>query len=117
MNKDIQEFRFDYLDKNNGTIKTKCPYIESKIGSCRCAEACKHNKGTDYKNNVVKCSHPKSIIELFNCACPYCDSEQFTELKCDLDDTRCYVLAKCDNCNKKFDLTYACINVDKIKGE
>lgn len=53
--------------------------------------------------------------ELFTCACPYCDSEHFEQIQCELDDTRAYIVANCLDCGKKFDLTYACVKIDKIK--
>lgn len=115
---DIQEFKFEY-EQNSNMLKNNCPYIgdNRRIGSMACHEYCGYNKGTDYANKIVKCAHPKKVNGLFNCACPYCDSEHFEQIQCELDDTRAYIVAKCLDCDKKFDLTYACIKIDKIKEE
>lgn len=110
----MQELKFEYLDSCKVALKTPCPYIDAKIGSGRCRE-CSFNRSVDYTTNIVKCAHPKKVNELFNCSCPYCDSERFEQIQCELDDTRAYMIAKCLDCGKKFDLTYACIKIDKTK--
>jgi len=110
----IKELKYEIKTEDGISVSiTQCPHIDCKVGSYVCVKECDFNKGTSH--NIIKCSYSKTVVELFNCACPYCDSEHFEQIQCELDDTRAYIVAKCLDCDKKFDLTYACVKIDKIK--
>lgn len=52
---------------------------------------------------------------LFVANCPYCDSGHWTSINTEFDDTMVYVLAKCDDCERKFDIDYICVRILPIK--
>jgi len=60
---------------------------------------------------------PRPILRetLFVANCPYCNSGHWHAITTEFDDIYTYVLAKCDECERKFDIDYVCVRISPIK--